>query len=92
MGTTAPPHARKLGAELSVPPIGLGCMGMSYAYGPTDHDEAVATVRSALDLGMTFLDTADTYAQGENGSIRRLHGPTGVAGSPDYVRPPSTAH
>jgi len=41
-------------------------MGMSYAYGPSDRDEALATVRRALDIGVTFLDTADMYAQGEN--------------------------
>jgi len=59
-------HARRLGADLTVSPLGLGCMGMSYAYGPSDRDEALATVRCALDLGVTFLDTADMYAQGEN--------------------------
>ncbi len=66
MNTAASVHVRRLGSELSVSPLGLGCMGMSYAYGPSDHDEAVATVRRALDLGVTFLDTADMYAQGEN--------------------------
>lgn len=67
MSTTASDIARRrLGSELMVSPLGLGCMGMSYAYGPTDHAEAVATVRRALDLGVTFLDTADMYAQGEN--------------------------
>ncbi|MFD9908271.1 aldo/keto reductase [Streptomyces sp. NPDC059063] len=45
---------------------GLGCMGMSFAYGPTDADEARATLERALDLGVTFYDTADAYAMGEN--------------------------
>ncbi|MEN8655113.1 aldo/keto reductase [Streptomyces sp. 21So2-11] len=45
---------------------GLGCMGMSFAYGPTDADEARATLERALDLGVTFYDTADAYAAGEN--------------------------
>ena len=58
--------SRRLGADLTVSALGLGCMGMSYAYGPSDRDEAIATVRRALDIGVTFLDTADMYAQGEN--------------------------
>jgi aryl-alcohol dehydrogenase-like predicted oxidoreductase len=41
--------------------MGLGCMGMSEFYGATDDDEGVATIRRALDLGVTFLDTADMY-------------------------------
>ena len=41
--------------------IGLGCMGMSEFYGPRDEAEAVATIHRALDLGVTFLDTADIY-------------------------------
>ncbi|MGH3852388.1 MAG: aldo/keto reductase [Pseudonocardiaceae bacterium] len=51
---------------LGVSGMGLGCMGMSYAYGPSDRAESLATIRSALDLGVTFLDTADVYADGEN--------------------------
>ena len=45
---------------------GLGCMGMSFAYGPTDTDEARATLDRALDLGVTLYDTADVYGMGEN--------------------------
>ncbi len=45
---------------------GLGCMGMSFAYGPTDADEARATLERALELGITLYDTADAYAAGEN--------------------------
>lgn len=45
---------------------GLGCMGMSFAYGPTDADEARATLDRALELGVTFYDTADVYGMGEN--------------------------
>jgi aryl-alcohol dehydrogenase-like predicted oxidoreductase len=56
---------RHLG-PLSVPALGLGCMGLNWAYGPADRDESIATVRRALDLGITFLDTADVYANGEN--------------------------
>ncbi|TCC65611.1 aldo/keto reductase [Kribbella pittospori] len=52
------------GAEVSR--IGLGCMGMSFAYGETDDTESVATLHRALDLGITFLDTADLYGFGAN--------------------------
>lgn len=55
-------RARKLGDQgLSVSALGLGCMGMSWAYGPADEDEAIATIRRALDLGVTFFDTAEVY-------------------------------
>jgi len=53
---------RRLGSEgLEVSAQGLGCMGMSEFYGSSDEDEAIATIRLALDLGVTFLDTADMY-------------------------------
>ncbi|MBO0656831.1 aldo/keto reductase [Streptomyces triculaminicus] len=45
---------------------GLGCMGMSFAYGPTDQTEARATLERALELGVTLFDTADMYGNGEN--------------------------
>ncbi|MGW7486735.1 aldo/keto reductase [Streptomyces sp. NPDC054786] len=45
---------------------GLGCMGMSFAYGPTDADEARATLERALELGVTLFDTADVYGMGDN--------------------------
>ncbi|MCA6091594.1 aldo/keto reductase [Streptomyces sp. SCA3-4] len=45
---------------------GLGCMGMSFAYGPTDETEARATLERALELGVTLFDTADMYGNGEN--------------------------
>lgn len=51
---------RKLGG-LEVSALGLGCMGMSEFYGPTDEAEAIATIHRALELGVTFLDTADMY-------------------------------
>jgi diketogulonate reductase-like aldo/keto reductase/AraC-like DNA-binding protein len=58
---------RKLGntgEQLSA--IGLGCMGMSFAYGPADEQESINTLHRALDLGVNFWDTADMYANGEN--------------------------
>jgi aryl-alcohol dehydrogenase-like predicted oxidoreductase len=51
---------RKL-ADLEVSELGLGCMGMSFAYGTADQDEAVATINRALELGINFLDTAQVY-------------------------------
>jgi aryl-alcohol dehydrogenase-like predicted oxidoreductase len=52
--------------ELTVSAQGLGCMGMSEWYGATDWDESIATIHRALDLGVTFLDTADIYGAGHN--------------------------
>ena len=46
--------------------IGLGCMGMSWAYGPGDDDESARTLHRALDLGVDLLDTADVYGAGRN--------------------------
>lgn len=53
---------RKLGTQgLTVSALGLGCMGMSFAYGAADESEAIATIHRALDLGVNFLDTAEVY-------------------------------
>ena len=51
---------RKL-RDLEVSAIGLGCMGMSAFYGPTGEDEGVKTIQRALELGITFIDTAQIY-------------------------------
>ncbi|HEX3956349.1 MAG TPA: aldo/keto reductase [Trebonia sp.] len=52
--------------QLTVSAQGLGCMGMSEWYGATDWDESIATIGRALDLGVTFIDTADAYGAGHN--------------------------
>ncbi len=58
---------RKLGRNgPQVSALGLGCMGMSEFYGPTDEAESVATIHRALALGVNFLDTADAYGSGKN--------------------------
>lgn len=58
---------RTLGTQgLTVSAVGLGCMGMSEFYGPSDEAQSIATIRRALDLGVTFLDTADMYGVGAN--------------------------
>jgi aryl-alcohol dehydrogenase-like predicted oxidoreductase len=60
-------ETRELGRSgLRVGGIGLGCMGMSEFYGPSNDDESIATINRALDLGVTFLDTADMYGSGHN--------------------------
>lgn len=73
---------RRLGGQgLEVSAEGLGCMGMSEFYGVTDDAEAITTIRRALDLGVTFLDTADMYGPFTN---ERLVG-RAIAGRRDEV-------
>ncbi|OWO97011.1 aldo/keto reductase [Rhizobium esperanzae] len=52
---------RKLGNDLTVSAVGLGCMGMSFAYGASDEAESIRTLNRAVDLGVTFFDTAEVY-------------------------------
>jgi aryl-alcohol dehydrogenase-like predicted oxidoreductase len=60
------PTAPLGGSGIEVGVQGLGCMGMSFAYGPSDAKESRATLERALELGVTLFDTADAYGQGEN--------------------------
>src|SRR5450432_252402 len=58
---------RKLGTQgLKVSALGLGCMGMSEFYGAGDEQESIATIHRSIELGCTFLDTADMYGSGKN--------------------------
>jgi aryl-alcohol dehydrogenase-like predicted oxidoreductase len=75
-------ETRTLGTQgLTVSALGLGCMGMSEFYGARDEDEAIATIHRALELGVTFLDTADMYGPFTN---ERLVG-RAIAGRRDEV-------
>lgn len=56
---------RKIG-HAEVGEIGLGCMGMTHAYGPSDEKENLAVLAKALEIGCDFWDTADFYSAGKN--------------------------
>ncbi len=73
---------------LTVSAQGLGCMGMSEWYGAADWDESIATIHRALDLGVTFIDTADVYGAGHN---EVLVGRALAAGARGSSSPPSSA-
>ncbi len=76
-------HATQLGKTgPAVFPIGLGCMGMSGMYGAADDDESVATIKEAIDRGVTLLDTGDFYGMGHNELLVRR----GIEGRRDKVQ------
>jgi aryl-alcohol dehydrogenase-like predicted oxidoreductase len=92
-------HHRFGNTDLTVSIIGLGCYGMSGAYGPADDAESIATIHRAIDLGVNFLDTSASYGKGHNHRLigeairgRRhdviIHSKSGSPrdGSPDAVR------
>jgi aryl-alcohol dehydrogenase-like predicted oxidoreductase len=61
---------RKLGSQgLEVSAIGLGCMGMSQSYGPADETESIAALHRSIELGCTFLDTAEVYGPFTNEAL-----------------------
>ncbi|QDH70260.1 aldo/keto reductase [Marilutibacter alkalisoli] len=66
--TTTVPR-RQLGQGLTVSTIGLGCMGMSDFYGPSDEQANLAVLDHAIDIGVNFLDTADMYGVGRNEAL-----------------------
>jgi pyridoxine 4-dehydrogenase len=78
-GNNPPPFSRRKIMEKRtlgstgpiVSTIGLGCMGMSDAYGPADRNESIATIHAALDAGITLLDTGDFYGMGHNEMLIR---------------------
>ena len=58
---------RYLGKEkFQVSALGLGCMGMSFAYGGAETSQAINTIHAAMDMGVTFLDTAEVYGPFDN--------------------------
>lgn len=59
----------QLPAGLCTPPMGLGCWGMSNAYGPADEKESIATIEAALAAGIRHFDTADVYGDGHNETL-----------------------
>src|SRR5256886_3967436 len=68
---------RKLGKQgLEISALGLGCMGVSQSYGVRDDPESIATIHRALELGVTFFDTAEVYGVGHNEELlgRALQG------------------
>jgi aryl-alcohol dehydrogenase-like predicted oxidoreductase len=63
-------HKRKLGSDLEVSALGLGCMGMSSGYGPPkDKQEMISLLRAAVDRGITFFDTAEVYGPFTNEAL-----------------------
>jgi hypothetical protein len=101
VATVAGSARMRLGhSELTVRPVGMGCMGMSQFYGRADDRESIETIRSAIDLGVNFLDTSDIYGAadiawttdvrgfGHNEQLDRLGhpGPLRARGAGDGIR------
>lgn len=62
-------RTRRLGPTLEVSALGLGCMGMSHAYGGQDEAASIATLQRAIDIGVTFFDTAEVYGPFTNETL-----------------------
>ena len=70
MTASTQPKNRTLGSsDLSVLPIGLGCMSLSGAYGKSNDDEAIRVIHHAIDRGVNFLDSSDMYGWGHNETL-----------------------
>ena len=81
---------RILGTQgLAVSELGLGCMGMSEFYGTGDEDESIATIHRAIEIGITFLDTADMYTA--RSPTRSSSAELSKAGETKSCLPPSLA-
>jgi aryl-alcohol dehydrogenase-like predicted oxidoreductase len=60
---------RTLGAQLVVPEVGYGCMGLSGIYGPVDDEASIRLIHEVVDLGVTLLDSSDAYGNGHNETV-----------------------
>ena len=82
------------GGRLEVSALGLGCMGMSFGYGPAaDREEMIALIRAAVERGVTFFDTAQAYGPFTNGASTNLGINNGIlltTGSADTAGSPNT--
>jgi aryl-alcohol dehydrogenase-like predicted oxidoreductase len=91
-------NKRKLGNNLEVSAVGLGCMGMSFAYGPAaDRKEMIALVRSAVERGVTFFDTAEVYGPFTNEvlvgeALAPVRGQVVIATKFGFAIDPDTGH
>ncbi len=76
---------RTLGnSTLEVSALGLGCMGLSFGYGPaTDRQEGIRLIRTAIESGVTFFDTAECYGPFINEELVAMGWARAVASSPD---------
>jgi len=86
-------HRRKLAENLEVSALGLGCMGMSEFYGPYDDDESLRVLHRAADMGVSFLDSAETYGSNHNEEllgrfIKQTSQPVEIATKFGIVRKP----
>ena len=85
-------ESQQLGKQgLIVSKLGLGCMGMSDAYGPADEAESLATIHRALDLGISLLETSDAYGPFTNEDSAYGRGRRHPSPAPPPARQPARA-